>query len=204
MYWRAIGVSVATVFTHTYEFNQLYGRPIVPFGQVYGGATAGEIRAFRAAAAARAAAGAHWWDWQTAPRSAWQALGAPLPQRTGRVRTLADPRPTLVRGSRGDVVVWAQEHLLAAGWPVPVNGRFDAATLRAVNRFRAAAGLPPSGRIGAAAWAALLAFPVKTPAWSLAGRVTRIAGLGARPSAPWSARLPGRRGDAPRGGPGPG
>ena len=40
MYWKAIGTSVRAVFEHTYLFNRLWGAPIYPLGQTYGGAGA--------------------------------------------------------------------------------------------------------------------------------------------------------------------
>src|SRR5262249_21153085 len=42
MYWHDIGTSVAAVYTHTYEENLIYGRPIVPLGQTYGGVSNAE------------------------------------------------------------------------------------------------------------------------------------------------------------------
>ena len=37
MYWHDIGTSVASVFVNTFEQNLIYGRPILPLGQTYGG-----------------------------------------------------------------------------------------------------------------------------------------------------------------------
>ena len=37
MYWHDIGVSVDTVYANTYIANRIYGRPIYPLGQTYGG-----------------------------------------------------------------------------------------------------------------------------------------------------------------------
>src|SRR3954466_7051382 len=40
MYWKAIGVSVDRIYSRTYNYNTLYGRPIYPLGQTYGGVKA--------------------------------------------------------------------------------------------------------------------------------------------------------------------
>ena len=40
MYWQDIGKSVDTVYANTYIANRLYGRPIFPLGQTYGGVSA--------------------------------------------------------------------------------------------------------------------------------------------------------------------
>ena len=47
MYWHDIGTSVAQVYINTYEQNLVYGRPILPLGQTYGGVSSSEIVAFR-------------------------------------------------------------------------------------------------------------------------------------------------------------
>ena len=64
--------------------------------------------------------------------------------------------PLLKRGSQGDMVVWAQEHLLAAGAELPVTGIFGAPDRAAVRAFQEAHGLPADGAIGTDTWEALL------------------------------------------------
>ena len=50
MYWRDIGTTVTSVYSHTYAFNQLYQRPIFPLGQVFDSPPASQINQFRAIA----------------------------------------------------------------------------------------------------------------------------------------------------------
>ncbi len=47
MYWKDIGVSVDTVYANTYIANRIYGRPIFPLGQTYGGISAADLLRFR-------------------------------------------------------------------------------------------------------------------------------------------------------------
>ena len=66
MYWRDIGVSVDTVYAHTYAFNRLYGRPIFPLGR---STTRRPPVRSTASALSRAAIRrptSSWWDWQEA------------------------------------------------------------------------------------------------------------------------------------------
>jgi len=48
-----------------------------------------------------------WWSWQSGER---HGLGAIAPPESGRHRLVAPTYPLLRSGSKGDVVVWAQEH----------------------------------------------------------------------------------------------
>ena len=105
-------------------------------------------------------------------------------------------QPLLKRGSRGDLVVWAQEHLVGAGQEVPVTGIFGKQTYAAVRAFQSAHGLPADGAIGTATWQALLAVePVRQP-WSAPGSKPATAQPPANreipPSRPISASLPAR------------
>ncbi len=45
MYWKDIGQSVDTVYANTYIANRVYGRPIFPLGQTYGGISASRTAA---------------------------------------------------------------------------------------------------------------------------------------------------------------
>ena len=74
MYWHDIGTSVAQVYVNTYEQNLIYGRPILPLGQTYGGVSASEIVAFRSLASAYGAAGDSFWDWQETSTSGWTSM----------------------------------------------------------------------------------------------------------------------------------
>ena len=66
MYWQDIGVSVDDVYAHTYEYNELYRRPIDPLGQLFSAPPSKQIRLFREVSRAYGASGVSWWDWQAA------------------------------------------------------------------------------------------------------------------------------------------
>jgi hypothetical protein len=195
MYWRAIGTSVERVFTHTYRWNQPYDRPIYPLGQIWQRPPARDIKRFRRLAMAYGATGTSWWEWSQGSRSAFKSatrvLGAPPSPR------LLDP-VTLGRGARGDVVVWAQEHLNGAGAGLPVTGNFGTGTRTAVRAFQTTHGLPVTGVLDPATWTALLRVePASTPWASLPARRSLRASSAsasvASTDAPASARLPARR-----------
>ena len=195
MYWTAIGTSVDTVYRHTYRWNLPYGRPIFPLGQIWQNPTRSEIKRFRQLASAYGATGYSWWEWSQGGASTFRATGKPL-------STAAAPRPaepvTVGRGSRGDWVVWAQEHLGGAGEPqLPVTGIFGKLTTAAVRSFQEAAGLPVTGAIDRKTWDALLEFGPIQPRWS--GRTAKRRGRRASASAaaiaphrPLSALLPAK------------
>jgi peptidoglycan hydrolase-like protein with peptidoglycan-binding domain len=63
------------------------------------------------------------------------------------------------KGAEGDLVVWAQEHLISAGDEVAVDGDFGKKTLAAVRAFQADHGLSVDGIIGPETWLALLGYP---------------------------------------------
>ena len=64
----------------------------------------------------------------------------------GAAEPLADPGwPALDKGSKGDEVVWLQEHLVAFSPDVPVDGVFGASTQQALMSLQTSRGLPPSG-----------------------------------------------------------
>ena len=174
MYWKAIGVSVDTIYARTYLYNQLYGRPIAPLGQLYERPTRSEITRFRQLAVAYGAPGLSWWSWQSTSPGAWAALALPLTPLVAAAAP-APVAPTLARGARGDVVVWAQQHLLAAGQPVTVNGRFDRATARAVRAYQLAAALPETGALDPATWQSLLAVAPAKVRWRSGGRAVAEA-----------------------------
>lgn len=162
MYWRLLGTGVDGVFARTWAQNAVYGRPIVPLGQVFGAAARSEVRRFRSLAAARGAPGIGWWVWQHATLAHWAGITDPIaaPLRVFAVR----PRFTVLRwGARGDPVRWLQVRLRAAGEDVALTGRFAGLTAAAVSRFRVRAGLPAGSVVDDATWSALLAQPAPVP-----------------------------------------
>lgn len=193
MYWKAIGTSVRAVYEHTYFFNRLWGHPIYPIGQTYGGAGAKPILRFRRFAESYGGLPPSWWDWQETSSRGWGALGARISGPVFGYRPVLT-QPLLKRGSMGDLVVWAQEHLQAAGQPAaPINGEFEKRTYSAVRSFQAAHGLTADGAIGTATWQALLNFEPVRPLWA-GYRAGRKGGAAASraipPHRPRSASLP--------------
>jgi hypothetical protein len=197
MYWKDIGTTVRNVYSHTYAYNLLYQRPIDPLGQLFDSPRAADILSFRSISRAYHARGVSWWDWQS-------ATPAGMFHATQPVGPLAGFAPATAVGSLslhgvGDVVVWAQEHLLSAGYPVAVDGAYGRQTRAAVAAFQAAHRLPITGMIDPYTWAALLSYPAPAIKWtSRRGRLgAQVAAL-RRPGTavvlpvPWSASLPQR------------
>jgi hypothetical protein len=193
MYWKAIGASVGRVYAHTFVFNRVFERPILPIGQTYDDPGAKTIKRFRRYALNYGAGGVSWWSWQDTGGREWGVLG-------GRVRKIPGVRPStalplLRKGSRGDLVVWAQEHLVAAGQTaLPVTGIYASKTTAAVASFQAQNGLLADGVLGTDTWRKLLDFtPIKVP-WGTASRRARAASAApGGAEAPLSAALPPRR-----------
>jgi hypothetical protein len=197
VYWKAIGTSVDQALAVTYRYNGVYGRPILPLGQVYQNPSSRQIKRFRRLSAAYGAPGVSWWSWQHSNNREWRALAAPLTFDLLHPATLY---PLLRRGARGDLVVWAQQHLVAAGLPVPVNGIFSNRMRAAVLEFQYLLGLPAAGKIGPRTWQALLTHPVAAVSWSRRGRARAVTATSGRP-APLSASLPAVRNELGRHGP---
>jgi hypothetical protein len=184
VYWKAIGTSVDRALAHTYMWNGVYQRTIYPLGQLYDSPKPGDVKRFRQLASAYGATGISWWSWQAASAEGWGSINAPAPV------VAAPPTPafpTLGRGSHGDVVVWAQEHLLAAGQPVKVNGTYDAATEQAMRNLQTAGGLPVTGQADLATWPVLLRYQPAPVDWSNGGKAASLRRLGG--GGPASARL---------------
>jgi hypothetical protein len=198
MYWKAIGTSVRTVYEHTYLYNRIWGHPIYPIGQTYEGPGSASLKLFRRFAASYGGLPPSWWDWQETSGSEWGALAA-----SSALRPVAGFReevvhPLLKRGSKGDMVVWAQEHLIAAGHELPVTGIFGRQTARAVHLFREEHGLPTSAVIDTEAWNALLAFTPVRPQWAgVRARPGALAGREQPPHRPLSAKLPPKADEIP-------
>jgi hypothetical protein len=193
MYWRAIGTSVDEVYAHTYLFNRLYLRPIYPLGQVYANPPQRQLIRFRQLSSAYGARGVSWWDYQEATRSNWRGISVPTATLAGFIPSTQVA--AIGRGSKGDLVVWAQEHLYAAGDQVRIDGDFGARTLVAVEQFQLAHGLPPTGIVDISTWGALLKYKPTYVHW--AGRtnrkgIARIARTSSATPPPLSASLPGR------------
>jgi hypothetical protein len=156
VYWRAIGTSVDAAIATTYTYNRVYERPIDPVGQLYRNPPVSQVLRFRKLALASGFGGVSWWSWQHASPRGFRAAGR---------RALKAPRnyapttayPQLKQGAAGDLVVWAQEHLIAGGYlRSTATGKYGTLTARAVRSFQLAAGLPQTGAIDAATWQQLL------------------------------------------------
>ncbi|MDX6668736.1 MAG: hypothetical protein QOK04_2116 [Solirubrobacteraceae bacterium] len=195
MYWRAIGVSVDSVYDHTYSWNRLYGAAIYPLGQLYDDPPPSQIVRFRQLAGAYGARGLSWFDWQNASTRGFDATGSALPALSGF--TAQGALPTVGRGARGDVVVWAQQHLISAGQSVTADGGYGAQTETAVRNFQASKGLPVSGSIDAPTWQALMRYAPTVRAFARASRAG-ARGVSGPPSAALPAVADELRGGAPK------
>jgi hypothetical protein len=165
VYWKAIGNTVDAVSARTVAHNRVYGAPMAPLGQAYGGAATADMTRFRAIWAGYGAAGISWWSWQAATAAMWTTLTLPAPATV----VLPDPGwPTLQEGSRGDEVIWLQQHLASFDPTVKVEGggRFTAATAAALRAFQTARGLPASGATDAATWLAALTLAPRPVDWT--------------------------------------
>jgi Putative peptidoglycan binding domain len=195
MYWKTIGTSVRAVYEHTYLHNRIYGHPIYPIGQTYEAPGRGPLKLFRRFAASYGGRAPSWWSWQETGGREWGALGATSAARpvTGYRREVE--HPLLKKGSRGDMVVWAQQHLAGAGADLPVTGVFGKLTFRAVRSFQAARGLAADGRIGTTTWQSLLDVEPYRMRWAGSPARLRAGAASSRvrpPSRPLSASLPAR------------
>jgi Putative peptidoglycan binding domain len=206
MYWPDIGTTVDDVYSHTYEFNAVFGRPIEPLGEVAGNPPPHQVLRFRSMSRAYGAAGVSWWDWQESSQRDWNAIG----EAAGNLSGFAtDPStPTLsIKGAggiwAGDLVVWAQEHLYNAVGPMTVDGSFGTGTQAAVGQFQTAHGLPVTGIVDPATWTALLRYAPATVTWiskrhKPVAVASRAAGRSLVLPVPESARLSAVRDEIPR------
>ena len=196
MYWKAIGTSVRAVYEHTFLFNRLWGHPIYPVGQTYDEPGRKQLLRFRRFAASYGGLPPSWWDWQETTSAGWGALGATTAGPLMGYRPVVE-NPLLKRGSRGDLVVWAQEHLAGAGQAqLPITGVFGRQTYSAVRSFQLSRGLPVDGAIGTTTWTSLLSVAPVRPLWA-ARRARTGSGGGAASRAipasrPASASLPAK------------
>ena len=191
VYWKAIGTTPDAALAHTYQWNSVYQRKIFPLGQLYSSPSANDVRRFRALAAGYGASGVSWWSWQSASQAGWAAIVPPDPASA----LVAPPTyPVLKKGAKGDVVVWAQEHLIMAGQPLSASGTYDATTVQAVSAFQASRGIPPSGVIDQPTWTALLELAPAPVSWTSSARTARAA---SSRNGPRSAFLPAKRYEIP-------
>jgi peptidoglycan hydrolase-like protein with peptidoglycan-binding domain len=167
MYWHDIGVSVDTVYANTYIGNRIYGRPIFPLGQTYGGVSASDVLRFRQEARLYGAGGISFWDWQETPSSGWSALAAPLTPLSNV--TPNGEYPELRSGRKGDQVLWLQEHLASAIPAQEITGTFGSQTAADLRSFQSSHGIPASGIADPATWKALLALPSVAVNWTGGG-----------------------------------
>jgi hypothetical protein len=167
MYWKDIGVSVDTVYANTYIANRVYGRTIFPLGQTFEGVSTAEVLRFREEADDYGAPGLSFWDWQETGTSGWTALTDPLEPLTSV--TPNDTWPELSSGSKGDQVLWMQEHLASAVPTQETTGRFDATTTANLEGFQSSHGIEPTGVTTGPTWEALLALAPVPVVWTGSG-----------------------------------
>lgn len=167
MYWKDIGTSVDTVYANTYIANRIYQRPIFPLGQTYGKATPTEILRFREEAVDYGAQGWSFWDWQETGAGGWEALTAAMTPLTTVVPNATYPE--LSKGSKGDQVLWLQEHLATAEPSQETTGTFGSQTTANLEAFQTSRGIAASGVAEAATWAALLALEPVAVSWTGTG-----------------------------------
>ena len=197
MYWKDIGTTTDGVFAHTYAYNRIYGRPIAPLGQVYNSPPGHQITRFRQLSREYGALGVSWWDWQEAAPGAWQAVSRPMGSLAGYAPYTG--MASISKGSTGDLVVWAQEHLITAGFKIGVDGGFGATTQTAVEHFQLAHGLVVDGVVGPETWQALLRYQPANISWGVKSKRATVASLGGLTPLPKSASLPAKRYEIPAG-----
>ncbi len=146
----------------TLAHNRLYGAPIAPLGQTYLSPAPADLQRFRQVWASYGTGGLSWWSWQASPQYAWDTLAAPPPAPV----PLPDPGwPALDTGSKGDEVIWLQEHLASFAPTLPVNGTFGPVTAQTLAAFQQSRGLPPTAETDPATWQAVLGLPVTPVDW---------------------------------------
>jgi len=161
MYWLDLGLSVDSAYTATLAANSIYGRPVLPVGQLYGPPVSAELARFRVLARAYGVPGMSFYDLDSALPQELAALAAPVHSIARR----AIVAPTIHAGADGDEIVWAQELLNAAGATLPVGGYFGAATARALARFQTRHRLRPNGILDPVTWRALERLQPRAPSW---------------------------------------
>ncbi|MGK2931222.1 MAG: peptidoglycan-binding domain-containing protein [Solirubrobacterales bacterium] len=191
VYWDAIGDTVREAVGVTWMHNDLYKRKIYPVGQTYENPRAKELLAFRRYSASYETAPS-WWSWQETNDSEWRSLGKDVSPYRG-YEEVRD-KPVMESGSRGDFVVWLQQHLNGANIEVPVTGIYGRKTIRGVRKFQGQRGLVKDGVAGTQTWNRLLKVKPVRVRWSGTRSRNRGAGISSTtPAAPLSANLPMKR-----------
>ncbi len=162
IYWLDFGQSVDGAYAQTMAANAIYGRPILPVGQLYDSPTSPELERFRALASAYGAAGISFFDLDAAQPQQLAVLSAPLSKLPRRALTAPTVRP----GADGDQIVQAQELLNATGAHLPVGGFYGTQTAHAVASFQVRHHLRADGILNPATWRALLYFRPREPSWA--------------------------------------
>ncbi|HEX2039210.1 MAG TPA: peptidoglycan-binding domain-containing protein [Acidimicrobiales bacterium] len=152
VYW--LGQDPATHVIDTIKKLAPLGKPIIPVGQAYDGIREGgppgvpprdQLLRFMQAAEEHGAVGVSWWSWQHADQQAWDAV------RDATSFTLPSS-PALSPWQ-----IRAYQTLVATlGFPMPITGLWDDATINAVKAYQAAARLPQTGVVDEATRAILL------------------------------------------------
>ena len=174
IYWKTIGTSVRSSVDITWFHNRLYKRPIHPLGQTYLRPSKRDLLLFRKYMVAYDAAPS-WWSWQETTPLGWKALAGPAARPPAGYSPVTS-HPTFRRGSRGDQVVWVQQHLNGAGIETPVSGIFGTGTRKAVIEFQRSRGLKADGVVGGSTWRELLKVRPAKVLWAGArsSRSTRV------------------------------
>ncbi len=194
LYWKTIGTTVDTGYIHTWVWNRIYQRPILPLGQVYLNPKPKQIRRFRALALSHGYEGVSWWSWQSAGKRQWKAVSAPVAPAT----TQPYPSyPFLRLGSKGDYVAWAQQLLAGGGYSVPINGYFRSPTQIAVYAFQADHGLSQTGNLDIPTWTLLNQNKPLAVRWTNGGAVAAGSSGHVALRPPRSAMLPAVRDEIP-------
>ncbi len=162
IYWLDLHLSVPAAYAATIGSNSIYGRQVLPVGQLYGAPTSAEVARFRSLAGAYGLPGTSFFDLESA-QPGQIASFAPAPPRSARHS--GNP-PVLRAGADGDEIVWAQELLNGANARLPVGGFFGAQTSRALAHFQARHHLHADGVLGPATWKALLRQHAREPSWA--------------------------------------
>jgi hypothetical protein len=170
MYWADIGTTVPFVFAHTYEYNEIYRRPIYPLGQLWGNLPASSIEDFDLYAKAYGATGVSWWDWQSAPLKYFSDIAKSPPQLVSY--NINKTPASIFRGNKGDLVIWAQEHLYGAGFHIAIDGQFGPLTEGAVRNFQRRHKLTANGIVNGLTWDALDKITPVNVRWTQRGRQT--------------------------------
>ncbi|HET6506474.1 MAG TPA: peptidoglycan-binding domain-containing protein [Baekduia sp.] len=164
VYWKDIGGTVDAISAHTLAHNRIYQTAIAPLGQTYDNPPAADLRRFRQLWSAYGAEGLSWWSWQATDAAHWKVLNEPAPAVTA-----AEPDPgypALGKGAKGDEVIWLQEHLTQTYPTVTVTGKYDTATIAAVQALQTTNGIPVTGTTDASTWQAALKLPFVAVDWT--------------------------------------